>query len=61
MHHERFAYTPTEVADLIGVSTQTVYRMIHRGELGSVRVGSRNYRVPATAVTEFLDLQAAAQ
>ncbi len=36
--------TVAEVAELLRVSTMTVYRLIRTGELPAVRVG-RNYRV----------------
>lgn len=41
--------TVTEVADLMRVSTMTVYRMVHSGELPAVRFG-RSFRIPETAV-----------
>lgn len=50
----RIAYTPAEVAEMIGVTTQTVYRMIGRGEILAVKVGSRNYRILARDLDSFL-------
>jgi excisionase family DNA binding protein len=35
------------------VSKMTVYRLVHSGELTSVRVG-RSYRVPERAVHDYL-------
>ncbi len=45
--------TVAEVAALMRVSTMTVYRLVHAGELGAVRVG-RSYRVPEMAVHAYL-------
>jgi excisionase family DNA binding protein len=45
--------TVQEVAALMRVSKMTVYRLVHSGELASVRVG-RSFRVPERAVHEYL-------
>lgn len=45
--------TVAEVAELMRVSRMTVYRMVHSGEIPSVRVG-RSFRVPQRAVEEML-------
>jgi excisionase family DNA binding protein len=45
--------TVAEVADVMRVSTMTVYRLIKAGELGAVRVG-KSYRIPDDAVDRFL-------
>ncbi|MCA1722450.1 MAG: helix-turn-helix domain-containing protein [Actinobacteria bacterium] len=45
--------TVAEVAAIMRVSKMTVYRMVHSGELTSVRVG-RSFRVPEQAVHEYL-------
>ena len=41
--------TVAEVATIMRVSKMTVYRLVHSGELTSVRVG-RSFRVPESAV-----------
>lgn len=41
--------TVAEVADMMRVSTMTVYRLVKSGELPAVRFG-RSYRIPETAV-----------
>ena len=46
--------TVTQVAAHMRVSKMTVYRLIHAGELGAVRVG-RSFRVPERAMLEYLD------
>ena len=45
--------TVQEVAALMRVSKMTVYRLVHSGELASVRVG-RSFRVPERAVHDYL-------
>lgn len=45
--------TVQEVADLMRVSTMTVYRLIKAGDLPAVRVG-RSFRVRDTDVDEYL-------
>ena len=45
--------TVAEVAALMRVSKMTVYRLVHSGELASVRVG-RSFRVPERAVHAYL-------
>jgi len=46
--------TVAEVADLMRVSTMTVYRLIKAGDLAAVRVG-RSYRIPDTEVDRYLE------
>ncbi len=48
--------TVAEVADILRVSTMTVYRLIRSGELPAVRVG-RNYRVRRAALDAYLEQQ----
>ena len=50
---ERF-YTVPEVADVLGLHTNTVYRMIKRGELEYSRV-TRWVRVPERSLNEYMD------
>lgn len=45
--------TVAEVAAVMRVSKMTVYRLVHSGELPSVRVG-RSFRVPEQAVSDYL-------
>ena len=45
--------TVAEVAALMRVSRMTVYRLVHSGELASVRVG-RSFRVPERTVHDYL-------
>jgi excisionase family DNA binding protein len=43
-----------EVAEVLGVSVQTVARLIGRGELETVRVGERMKRIPAESLEAYL-------
>lgn len=53
---EKKAYTVSEVAALLGVSTRCVYDMVKRGVIRSVRIGkgTREYRIPKTALEDYL-------
>ncbi|HYP44865.1 MAG TPA: helix-turn-helix domain-containing protein [Propionibacteriaceae bacterium] len=46
-------FTVAEVAALMRVSKMSVYRLIHAGDLESVRFG-RSFRVPESAVNAYL-------
>jgi excisionase family DNA binding protein len=46
-------FTVAEVAAIMRVSKMTVYRLVHAGDMPAIRVG-RSYRVPESAVTDFL-------
>lgn len=48
--------TVQEVADELRVSKMTVYRMVHSGEIRSMRVG-RSIRITEEAWREYLDLE----
>ncbi len=50
--------TVHEVADTMRVSTMTVYRMVHSGELPAVRFG-RSYRIPENEVGRLLGIDLA--
>jgi excisionase family DNA binding protein len=45
--------TVGEVAELMRVSTMTVYRLVHSGELPAVRFG-RSFRIPESAVAQLV-------
>lgn len=51
--HDRFL-TVHEVAELLRVSTMTVYRLIRAGELPAMRVG-RSYRLREAQVAGYLE------
>lgn len=46
-------YTPREVADMLGVSTTTVLKLIHDGSLPGIKVSERIYRIPIPAFERF--------
>ena len=50
---ERLAYSIAEAAEAIGISRDTVYRLIQRGEVHSVLVGKRRL-VPRASLLELL-------
>lgn len=45
--------TVAEVAGVMRVSKMTVYRLVHSGEVESVRVG-RSFRIPEQSVAAYL-------
>ena len=49
--------TVQEVADMMRVSSMTVYRLVHSGELPAVRFG-RSYRIPESAVAGVVGMVA---
>jgi excisionase family DNA binding protein len=49
--------TRREVAEALGVSVQTVARLIERGDLETVRVGVRFVRIPIESVEQYLQAQ----
>jgi len=50
---EKRYLTPTEVAAELRVSTDTVLRLIDRGDLPAIRVSERIYRIPAPAFARY--------
>jgi excisionase family DNA binding protein len=46
--------TPREVAEVMRVSTMTVYRLIKSGDLPAIRVG-KHLRIRGNDVVKFLD------
>jgi excisionase family DNA binding protein len=52
--HARARYlTPQEVADLLRVSSMTVYRLIKSGEMPAIRVG-KAFRIPEDELDAYL-------
>jgi excisionase family DNA binding protein len=56
-HLRKPLLTRGEVADVLGVSVQTVGRIIARGELETVRVGERFVRIAAKSLERYLQAQ----
>lgn len=50
---EKRFYSPSDVAHMLGVSTSTVLRLIHDGNLPALRVSERIYRIPEPAFERF--------
>ena len=51
----RMLYRVNEVAEMLGIGRSLAYELVGRGDIPSVRVGSRAVRVPSGAVQEFVD------
>ena len=49
----RAAFSPAETATLLGLSEATIFRLLKRGALPSVLIGSSR-RIPATAIQKAL-------
>ena len=45
--------TITEVANVLRVSKMTIYRLVHDGQLPSMRIG-KSLRVPVSALDSYL-------
>lgn len=43
-----------QVADMLGLHTNTVYRYIHRGQLKAFRLGTANYRISKEDLESFI-------
>jgi excisionase family DNA binding protein len=50
----RLLLTPEEAADRLALSRTTIYELIRKGELRSVKVG-RARRIPAGALDDFVN------
>lgn len=50
----KLLYTPEAAAERLSVGRATVYELMRRGELGSVRLG-RSRRIPADALADFVE------
>lgn len=50
---KRRAYSPKEVAEVLGLSEWTVRNLINKGEIPAIKFG-RNWRVPINALDELL-------
>lgn len=51
---ERKAYTAREVAGMLGISAEGVYRLVRMGRLSAIPIGSRRFVIPRSAVENFL-------
>ncbi|MGE4506949.1 MAG: helix-turn-helix domain-containing protein [Desulfovibrionaceae bacterium] len=47
-------YTVNEVADTLRVHPRTAYRLITKGDIRAIRIGSQ-WRVPEEALLEFIE------
>lgn len=51
---ERLAYSPAELAEVMGVSRPTVYKLLNRQDFPRVKVGRRTV-IPAEAAKRWLE------
>lgn len=51
---EPLAYSIHETARMLGLSRDTIHRLIRRGDLARVKVGSRTL-IPSRSIHELLD------
>jgi excisionase family DNA binding protein len=51
---ERLLFTVEEVAEALGLSRSTIYRLLRRGELVATHIGSAT-RIPESSVRRFVD------
>ncbi|MDA8047455.1 MAG: helix-turn-helix domain-containing protein [Actinomycetota bacterium] len=58
MKSEKLLLTPAEVAELLSVSRTTVYELLNRGLLPSIKLGSCR-RIPIDGVRQLIDQLAA--
>ena len=49
--------TPEEVAEQMKLHPVTIRRMLRAGELPGVKIGKRQWRVPETALQQFIQRQ----
>jgi excisionase family DNA binding protein len=57
---ERLAYTPSELAAMVGLSPKAIYRAIHRGELRASRVANgTRLLIPVGAALAWIEASAA--
>src|SRR3989344_5589630 len=47
-------YTPEQVAKILQLSKNTVYQLIHKGEITAKKIG-KVYRIPADALSNVYD------
>lgn len=50
----RVAFSPREVAEMLGIAPSTLYRYMNAGEIRSLKVGGRRF-ISMTAVNAFVD------
>ncbi len=56
MQIEKILLHVSDVASLLGVSSQTVYHMIHNGELRSFKSG-KVWKIPTADIEHYLKLK----
>ncbi len=54
---ERLLYRVDEAAEAMGVGRSTVYEMVWRGELATVKIGKRGQRIPVDEIKGWIAKQ----
>jgi excisionase family DNA binding protein len=54
MEVQKAAYSVSEVAEQLGISRESVFRLLRAGELGSILIGKRGRRVTAGQLDDYL-------
>ncbi len=49
----KLLYTPVEAAKTLSISRSTLYLLLTRGDLASIRIGGSR-RIPATALADYI-------
>jgi excisionase family DNA binding protein len=47
-------YAPSQVAELLGLSEKTIWKLVKSGKLRGIRVSPRRVKISELAVEEFL-------
>ncbi len=50
---DKRVYTVPEAADVLGIKSTTMYKLIREGQIRSLKIGSLR-RIPAEAIDEFI-------
>lgn len=56
---QRYAYSPAEAAEALGISRATIYNLLARGEIKSTTIG-RSRRIPCTELERLAGIGGAA-
>jgi len=54
MTYQKKLLRPDEVAEILGLSKRTVYRMILKKDLHAVRIGNGPWRIPSKVIEDII-------
>lgn len=46
--------TVRDLQEILGIGRNMVYRMLQSGQIAGIRIGQKKWRIPKTAVLDFL-------